>query len=191
MRRVMHGKQCPRCGRMFFTLKKDRELCVCCMKAEARAAKAARLCADVAKAKCEVPKPRMRDVVEDIGRLQNHVQDVEYGVQNGKERKQCQECEAWFWSTKKERTLCDRCRARAARVSKSRTWITKLCQDCGVEFKASGDEIYCRRCKRIHNGALVETPVKRERVCHKCGKPSKGQYWCDKCRPRGDDWEDL
>jgi len=22
------------------------------------------------------------------------------------------------------------------------------------------------------------------RVCHKCGKPSKGQYWCDRCRAR-------
>ena len=22
------------------------------------------------------------------------------------------------------------------------------------------------------------------RVCHKCGRPSKGQYWCNRCRAR-------
>lgn len=83
-------------------------------------------------------------------------------------------------------------------------WQTVTCVDCGRDFKTATGKVRCQRCARIKNGSFRVSPedpldrgvatgarLKSERVCHKCGKPSRGQYWCDKCRPRGDNWEDF
>ncbi len=55
----------------------------------------------------------------------------------------------------------------------------------GYSFTGRPEQKNEREKQAIEEQHIKEefVPVKRkERVCHKCGKPSKGQYYCDKCR---------